>query len=451
MMDGRDVALRSSMVALSHGSPLLVGGVPGHFHSIARHDDDGIYVIIPLLSRLFGVSDPLRMMRDFYLALSFLGVALYPTIFYRLTSSVLAGLASPLMFGVCLLSVARGDIYWIPAWGALMLLPLVFFLLRDWPRYGLVLAAGITLVASLISSIRSYSGLGIAVAVGIALLLQRWRWWRVLATLTMLVCVYASINLLVISPIQAERDHWLGRAAEAERRVASPHTMWHTAYAGLGFLPNGYGLYYGDDISNKRVQHDAPGTIFLSRRYETLIREAYLRFAREHPLEIVRQYAAKSLVVIADAAPYLLIVLMTLPAVLLLAPDRRIVRLWCILAIPAAIDGLLPPLLAVPLMVYEDGLYGALGVVGIIGLCWALKLVDAAWRERGGLRLKLALRGISWGALARGATPGWRSVRVSAIAIGVLIAVSVGGHFVRQEAVRWLGDRYGSLMERIGA
>jgi hypothetical protein len=224
MSDGRDVALRASMVALGHGSPLLVGGSPGHFYSLGTHDDDGIYVYIPVLSRLLGVADPLRMMRDFYIALSFLGIALYPTIFYRLTGSVLAGLASPLMFIVCLVSMAMSDIYWIPAWGALTLLPLVFFLLRDWPRYGLVLAAGITLVASVISSIRSYSGLGIAVAVGIALLLRRWRWWRVLAVLTTLACIYASIDMFVIGPIQADRDHWLGRGTAL---ASTSHNVAH--------------------------------------------------------------------------------------------------------------------------------------------------------------------------------------------------------------------------------
>jgi hypothetical protein len=227
--------------------------------------------------------------------------------------------------------------------------------------------------------------------------------------------------------------------------------MWHTAYAGLGYLPNRYGLRYGDIVPAERVQREAPGTIFLSRRYETIIREVYLRFARDHPFEIVRQYSAKALVVVADVAPYLLIVLTTLPAVLLLAPDRRIVRRWCILAIPAAIGAVLPPLLAVPLLGYEESLYGVIGVVGIVGLCWAIKLMDAAIREGGDVRLKVALRGVSWGALAHGVTPGWRSVRISAIAVGLLIAVSVGGDFVRKDAGRWLGTPYDVLMELISA
>jgi len=450
MMDGREVALRASMAVLNHGGPLLLGrhGAGGQFYPLGVHDDYGIYVYLPLLSRLFGVADPVVMMRDVYFALVLLSTALYPTIFYRLTGSGLAGLASPMMFVVCILSVGFIDLYWIPAWGALTLLPLIFLLARDWPRFGLVSAVGVALVASWLSSIRSYSGLGIAIAVGVTLLLRRWRWWRIVPALAVVTCVYLSINTFIFSAIRAERDHRLGSAANA-LRLQAPHAIWHTAYAGLGYLPNEYGLSYSDDVPSNRVQREAPGTIFLSRRYETIIREAYLRFVREHPVEVVRQYSAKVLVLVADTAPYLLVVLMTLPAVLLLAPDRLIVRRYCVLAIPATIVAFLPAILAVPLQAYEQGLYGVLGLMGIVGACWTLRLVEATAQR--GARLGLPRRRIFLGTLARGATPGWRSARASVIAVAILIAVSLGGYFVRQDAVRWIGGPYGVLMEHIGA
>lgn len=436
------------MKVVERGGPLLMGrSSSGHFYPLGVHDNDGIYIYIPGLSRLFGVRDPLRMMRFFYVALALITTAIYPFIFYRLTLSLVAALAAPLMFIICLLSMGWVDSYWVPAWGALTLLPIAFLLARDWPRYGLALAAGVAFVASWLSSIRGYSGLGIMIGLGIALLVRRWRWWRLLPTLAMLACIYVSISTVVVNAVTAERNHRLGAAANALRQQA-PQTLWHTAYAGLGYLPNKYGLRYSDHTPAAAVQREAPGTGFQSRRYETIIREAYLHFAVEHPLEMVRQYTAKAIVVVADIAPYLVFVLMTLPAMLLWAPDRHAMRLWYVITTPAVAMAFLPIMLAVPLEDYEQGLYGVLGVMTIVSLCWVLSLEVAAGKTRD-IWARFGGRRSSWAAIARAVSPGWRSARISAVALLVLVAISIGGYFLRQDAGHWLGGRYGVLMEKL--
>jgi hypothetical protein len=449
--DGRGAALRESMLVLEHGGPLLVGryhGSTGSYYDLKRGDDEGVYVYVPVLSRLFGVADPLVMLRYLYIALVSLTTAVYPVVFYRLTRSLLAGVAAPFMLIACIISMGFLDIYWIPAWGALTLLPLVFLLARAWPRSGLLALAGISLAAGWMSSIRSESGIGIAVAAATVLLLRRWQWWRLLPALGMLAIVYISINTLVFSAIHANRDRRLGGTAKAID-VTTAHTLWHTAYAGLGYLPNRYGLRFNDSVPYERVQREAPYAIFLSSRYEAIIRKAYLGFVREHPAEVVRQYAAKATVAVADAAPYLLVVLLTLPATLLLSPEKSVVRRLCFLAIPAVIVALLPVVMALPMESYEQGLYGAIGVAGVVGLCWMLKLLEVAASGRGGMRSMLAGAKFSWRALARSPAPAWRSVRVSIVAVVMLIALSWGGYFVRRDADRWQGGRSGVLMEYV--
>jgi hypothetical protein len=349
-----------------------------------------------------------------------------------------------------MLSLGFVDVYWIPPWGALVLFPLIFLLARDWPRFGLLAIAGVTLAGSWLSSIRSYSGLGIAVAAATVLVLRRWRWWRLLPALAMLGVIYISINTFVFSAIRADRDRRIGSVAAKAVDVTVAHALWGTAYEGLGYLPNKYGLVYLDGVPNARVQREAPGTVPLSNRYEAIIREAYFRFIGEHPVEAVRQYAAKTLVVIADTTPYLLIVLLTLPAMLLLGPERRVVRRWVLLTIPAAIGGYLSPMLALPRQWYEEDLYGVTGVVGILGLCWMLRRVEAAVRERGGVRRSLGGLSVSWRAFAHSAALGWRSVRIGAASIAVLFAIAVGGAVVRQEANGWQHQLGGVLMEHLG-
>jgi hypothetical protein len=448
--DDRGGRLRASMAVLEHGGPLLTGrhGPRGSYYAVDYGDDEGEFVYIPLLSRLLGVADPVSMLRDLYIALVALSIVLYPSIFYRLSRSWLAGLAAPLMLLVCILSLGFIDIYWIPAWGALTLLPLIFLLARHWPRYGLVAIAGISLAASWLSSIRSYSGFGIAVAGAIVLLLQRWRWWRLLPALAMVAVIYISINTFVFSAIRADRAHRLGSVART-LDLTSAHTLWHSIYAGFGYLPNSYGMRFLDTVPRERVEREAPGTPFLSSRYEAIIRRAYSRLIADHPGEALRQYAGKALVVVADSTPYLLLMLLTLPAALLLGPDARMIRRWCLLAIPPLIVGCLPVVLALPRQAYEEGLYGVIGTIDIVGLCWALGRLQGAASTPQGLRRALARATPSWRSFARSRTPGWRSARLSLAAILVLIAVAVGGAAVRGEADRWQHDPSGVLMEHL--
>jgi hypothetical protein len=451
--DGRGSRLRESMVVLDHGGPLLVGrydGATGAYYSIEMGDDEGEFVYVPAITRLFGVADPLVMLRDLYLILVALTAACYPLVFYRLTRSTLAGVVAPLLFLVCMVSIGFLDIYWVPAWGAFTFLPLVFLLARSWPRFGIVAVAGLSLGASWMSSIRSDSGLGIAIAAAALLVLRGWRWWRLLPALAMVAVLYISINTFVFSAIRADRDHRIGTLAAQRIDVSGKHALWYNAYAGIGYLPNKYGLRYEDGVPAARALHEAPGVVPFSDRFEAVLRRAFLDFVSRHPAEAIRQYGAKLVVTIADLTPYLLIVLLTLPAMLLRGgPQQRDVRRWVLLAIPAWIVAFLPSMVAVPFEAYEQGLYGVTGVIGILGLCWMLECLQRAARERGGVRALMAHAPASWGALWRDTAPGGRSMRISVAAIAVLAVICVGGSILRLQAKHWGGEAApsGVLME----
>jgi hypothetical protein len=442
--------LREAMLVYEHGGPLLVGrrdGATGAYYGLESGDDEGEYVYLPVLSRLFDVSDPRMMWRYLYIALTVLTAAVYPTIFYRLTRSLLAGLAAPFIFLACMISMGFLEMYWIPAWGALTLLPLLYLLARGWPRFGLAAVAGVVLVTSWMSSMRADCGLGIAIAAAMVLCLRRWRWWRLLPALAMVALVYISIGTFVLGAIRANRDHRIGSAAAKLVDSSGSHSLWHEVYDGLGYLPNSYGLRYSDEVSSKLAAREAPHASEFSSRWEAVMRNAYVKFVIHHPAEVVRQYGAKAVVTLADITPYLLIVLLTLPAMLLSSPDRRDVRRWVLLTVPVAIVEFLPMMVAVPMESYEQGLYGVMGTLDVLGLCWMLKWLESGVREGGGIRPLLAGASFSWGALAHGVTPGWRSVRISVAATAVLLAVSLGGYFLRRDAVHSEATPSGVLME----
>jgi hypothetical protein len=451
-IDGRGAALRASTRVLENGGPLLVGrhGAHGAYYAIEKGDDEGEYVYVPLLSRLFGVADPLIMFRYLYIALVAMTAALYPTIIYRLTRSVLAAIASPAIFAACTISMGFTDIYWLPAWGALTLLPVVFLLARDWPKLGSGALMGIALIAGWMSSIRSDSGLGIAIAALIVLLVKQRRRWLLPLSVAGVIVAYISVSTFVFSAIRAERDHRIGPVAAKSIEITTAHSLWHTAYAGIGYLRNSYGLHFSDAVPYEAVQHLAPGTVFLSRRYEALVRKAFWGFVRRHPLEVIRQYAAKLLVTIADTAPYGLIVLLTWPAMLLVDPARRLARRWALLAVPMLVVALSPVMLAMPQEEYEQGLYGVLGALGIVGLCEALRRLEFAVDMSSGVRSIGASVSAAWGASSSDSRRYRKSARFAAGALATLVLLSTAGYFVRRDADRWQGYSSGVLMEYIG-
>lgn len=448
--------LRAALAMIEHGGPLLLArapgihGAPGPLQPAGISDDEGLYVYLPLLCRLFGVADPVAMLRYLYIALYALTVSIYPLVFYRLTRSLVAAVAAPLILFGCILSMGFNDIYWIPAWGMLTLMPLIYLLVQRWPRFGLPALVALCVAASWLSSIRSQSGLPVAIAAAIVVLARRWRWWRALPALALLAVAYISVTTLLFGAIRAHREHWLGsRASDKSEAVA--HPLWHTVYIGLGYLPNNYGLHYRDGIAGELLQREDPGAPSFSALEATVLRRAFLAFARKHPLEVVRQYAAKALVTTADAAPYLILVLLTMPAMLLLGPERRVRRRWFLITLPAILIACLPAMVAIPLQGYEEVLYGALGVLGTLGLCCALERGEAAARVRSGLRPALRLLRAELSVARRLRGPLWRSVRISCALVTALIVLSVGAHSVRRSAQRWEGYSSGVLVDRLEA
>jgi hypothetical protein len=451
IMESRATGMRDSLAVLAEGGPLLVGrhSAHGSYYPIALGDDPGAFTYFPWLAHLFGGVDPVVILTYFYVAVVAALAAVYPIVFHRLTGSLLAGLAAPIMLVACLLSMGFDDIYWIPAWGVMVVLPIIFLLVKHWPRGGLFTLLGVSLFAGWLSSIRSSSGLGLLAIAALVVLMRRWRWWRVLAALAVLALAYLSTSTLDIAAIRAQRDHQLGVRAMLDDQMTQ-HPLFHTAYIGLGYLSNGYGIRFKDEVAAERVHRESPRTPYMSHRYETLIRSAYFGFVKAHPLEALRQYAAKALVELADTGPYLLLVLLTLPAMLLLGSGRRLWRRLALISMPSLVIGFAQPIVALPGQGYDTELLATLGVLGILGICWALGRAEARARARGSLSLSASELRAAWSAHAAHPGSAGRAIRISTVTVTVLVLVCTGGYFVRQAAFRWQGTHVSALLRDLG-
>lgn len=414
IQSGRASDLNRSLDVVNRGGPPLVAqigdarplpktkaGRRHRFEAVGIADDQGIYVYVPVLAHVLGVHDPLAVLKGMYVGLFAISLLLYPLLFYGLFGSWAAALVAPLGLLVSIRLLGYHDIYWVPAWTVLTLIPVVLLLATRWPRYGMVLLVAVMVTASFASSIRSASGLPILIAAAMVLLLRPWRWWWKGVAVAGLVLASLTISNFALTAVRHERDAWAGAELGANR--VTSHVFWHSAYIGLGFGPNKYGIKYNDSIADAAAKKESPGVAYVSPKYEATLRKLYFRILREDPWFVIRTTLKKGAVILDRAAFVLPVLLIGAAIALLLAPDRRRLSLYLILLAPALTILFLPPLIVQPIITYELGWLGALALMGVLMLSRVAASVTSAprltqlaqvrrWRPVASLRALLRTR-----------------------------------------------------------
>lgn len=361
-----------------------VGGQPV---SAEAGDDPGMILYLSLLGHAFGTSDPLQLLKWFFVTAFALLLAIYPILWFEILSSLTAAVISPILLLFQFRFLAIHDIYWIAAWCILLCVPLITFVYQRWGRRSLVLLSGAMLVASGVSSIRAQAGLPIFLAGSIVVLLRERLWTRRLMFIAVLGAVYISISGFSMSAVRHYRNESVG--VDLSKQYTSSHTLWHPAYLGFGALPNSYGIKWLDSIGIEAARKEKPNVVYLSPEYEQTIRHVYFSFVRKHPAFVVHSYLTKATVVLSDAFRRFWFGLLILPAVLLVRSRiREEMRLFALLLLPGAALGIIPPILGVPGLSYEFGWLGVWGAAWLLSTLWLAAVVP--WP-----RLAAATR--SWG------------------------------------------------------
>jgi hypothetical protein len=434
MMESRQSELTASLRAAERGAPPLVGdskvmppglastvGVYHGWFPVSATDDDGIYVYAPRVAQLRGTHDPLVGVKWLYLALFGFTIAMYPILFRRLFDSDAAALVAPwaLLAGVRWV-VGFNDIYWVPAWSILTLIPILMMLGKRWPRRGLAIAVAAMLAASFATSIRSQAGLPLLIAAAMVVLLQPWRWRRRVAVAAAMLAAYVAIAPFGFMALREYRNSWVGGGSTFDTGTAG-HPFWHSTYIGLGYLPNRYELHYKDEVANQAAQAEDPGVRYASPEYERAVRSAFMDLVKWDPGFVAAAEGNKALVILGQtgSAAAVLAALAIALALGLLARRRSTYRRFLLILAPALLIGLIPPILAIPIRDYASGYVASLLLVMLVALGAAVSMA-ARGRSVRGLRAELlAVR--PWRGFSR-----WGKVAViAAVAFAVLVGVSV--------------------------
>lgn len=427
IQSGRLNVLQWTLDVLDRGGPILTMAVPGSDQLTAAGvtDDQGLYLIVPWLAHVLGSGDPLNVLRWMALGAFAITIAIYPWLVRQLSGSTLAGLASPFLLLIGLWLLPLGDIYWVSAWAILTLVPVVLLLDRRWPRAGLAMLCGLLVLASVTSAIRGQAGLPVLIGAVLVTARRPWRWWMRGGALALCLIAYVSFNLFGMAAVRAERSHQLdGRTLAGE--TSTSHPFWHTAYVGLGYLPNKWDIRYQDPIGYRDALRINPTVASTGPTYNEILRKRYFELVRSDPWFAFRDYGAKMIVALRPAVPVLLVLAIVGPWLLLV--DRRRSR-WrrdgLVLGL-AGLLGLTSPFLATPLSAYLLGWLAAVLLAGIL----AFSALVAHWQDA--LSYARSVRPVD---LLRG--PRRLASRLALVALLALVVVAAVAPGIEDKATAW--------------
>jgi hypothetical protein len=405
IMGSRATDVAASIAVLDRGGPPLLasdvryhaGIAVSHLRPVGVTDDEGIYVYLPVLSKLTGERDPATLMKWLFMGCFALLVLVYPLMFFELFGSAAVAVAAPFLVLWKFEFTQSLDLYWILAWCMLLGIPGLVLAYQWWSadrkRAAVLLLTALMLVASFATSIRIHAGLALLIgALGIVALtgasawrqrsrlLRFWRisgWWARPAIAVGLVLVYLSIGTFGLAAVRAYRNHVIHQSAFGST-WPTQHPFWHAAYIGLGYLPNRYGIAWSDDVAADAVLRDRPGTGYLTTTSEATLRHQYVQIAKKDPGFVLRNFWTKARILVADAVSRFWPAFILLPIAVLVGGRRRSMRVALLVALPAGLLGALAPLLTVPYLSYELAWLGTVGALFVLALGWLWVSAKAA-------------------------------------------------------------------------
>jgi hypothetical protein len=386
VLNTRQQGFEASLLVIDDGGPPLVGRntdpgvfeIPGEeFGPVAMTDDQGAYVYVPLLAHATGMGDPLNALALLYVALFVVPIVLYPLVFYRLFRSLAPAVVAPIGLAIMSAEIAHGsfgdpDVYWLPAWAALALLPPLLLIDRAWPRGSLPMIIALCVAASFATSIRSNAGLAVALSAAFVVLTHKpWSWLQRGGAVVLVVLASLSISHFALSAVREHRDDWVDspRFTEVASRNES-HPFWDNAYIGLGYFPNDHGIFYRDDVSADMVRRLDPGAGAFGPEYERVLRDRYFDVVSADPVFFLLNLAGKLVITIGQMTAWLVPLLLLGPFALSVGGRAPMMRRCALLLTPAVALGLIPAIATVPFAPYELGLTGALGCACILLAAW---------------------------------------------------------------------------------
>lgn len=116
--------------------------------------------------------------------------------------------------------------------------------------------------------------------------------------LPILLMVLACVpSVLFERSLIARRDIALAKVG-ATATAMNGRPLWHTAYIGLGFIPNSEVSEYKDGVADEKVRSIDPTAAYTSGKYEAILRREMWNIVKRRPILVIKVLAVKMGIVI---------------------------------------------------------------------------------------------------------------------------------------------------------
>ena len=307
-------------------------------------DDSGMYYYIVLIGRLFHLSLAQSVSIFFMSILVASGVVGAVGLLSALQSPKSKIVALSILGALTILAYRMGDVYVFEFAVPIAVIPWVWWQIRQrsqsWRTT--VLLAVVGMIIGWATTVRTAAGIPTLLLVLVLIATKFKVENRTKVVFASLVLATVLAPILWLHHVESNRNDFLLSHTEIPKVDLTRHVFWHLAYTGLGFLSNPYvpgGVC--DDVAKAKVQAIAPGTPYLSRRYDEVLRHEVVAIASQHVSLVVFAVAAKLGVVVVIVAIFGSVGLI---AALIRSPDGKV---WATFS-PGLVAAAMPVILLAP-------------------------------------------------------------------------------------------------------
>jgi hypothetical protein len=295
LQSSRYVELRRAERGLKCSGTTLVAFDGLHYRPAGWSDDPGLYLWVPRIARIFGIS--LARATDTLLIGAVLLASGFGLLGLLLTVHTTLGwrIGLVVFFWLTLVVLIAGDVYVMNAAPAIAFVPWILsFVSRKHVTISMLVTFGIAGFVSEIANIfRAHAGTGLLLftLVVAGMLYQVKPGARLM--LAMLLLLSAATPQLLFRELYARRDAFLMRQSGAMPEAERAHPFWHSIYIGLSYVKNSEIPLYRDEIAFAKVQALRPDAALYSPEYEQVLKQETFNLARRRPLLIVANGVVK--------------------------------------------------------------------------------------------------------------------------------------------------------------
>jgi hypothetical protein len=369
--------LRAHRGLVCSGVPLVAFDGLRYKPAAAWSDDPGLYLLVPELAQLSGLSIAESVDVLIVSSVVLAGVVgLWGLL--KIAKTTAGRRIGVITFVLIVVEVLRaGQVYALGVLPAIACVPwIIFFAFRAQLTPGSIftmIASGA--LAQTANTIRSYSGTALFIfAVIVVLGIYKSRLELRLAMITALLVGIVSAAL-VFHGIYAKRDEFLRRQPGAVVETAGGHVFWHSVYIGLGFISNPEVPAYRDDVAYDKAHQVRPDVIPYTPEYEQVMRNQVWELTKRKPLLLIENLLLKMVIVLLSCLLFTHVGLYA--AAIAVKPFALEIAFWLAIGFSA-----LPGIVVMPLRAYIIGMVVFCALYAACSIDYALQNTKSAERLR---------------------------------------------------------------------